>query len=83
MADIENDIVVKKLCLKEGQYQFTISDSYGDGICCHRGKGYYNVTSYGEVIVQGGEFAFNDTTLFLIPHAFSPMPSALPSFSNV
>ena len=29
---------------KEGTYQFTIKDMYGDGICCNYGNGYYMLT---------------------------------------
>jgi hypothetical protein len=56
------------LCLPEGQYQFTIYDSYGDGMCCKHGEGSYNLTSYGEVIVQGGAFGASEMTTFDIPH---------------
>ncbi|KAL7425605.1 hypothetical protein ACHAXM_000083 [Skeletonema potamos] len=59
------------LCLPEGQYKFTIYDSAGDGICCGFGEGSYNLTSYGEVIVQGGAFGAIEMTTFDIPHDLS------------
>ncbi|WP_298148640.1 M43 family zinc metalloprotease [Flavobacterium sp.] len=38
-------------------YQFTISDSYGDGICCQFGNGYYNLkTDSGLIITSGNTF---------------------------
>jgi hypothetical protein len=42
-------------------YDFTIYDSFGDGICCENGPGYYNV-HYNDVLVcTGGDFEFFDT----------------------
>lgn len=42
---------------KDGCFEFIIKDSYGDGICCTEGNGYYKlVTSQNEVIFEGGDF---------------------------
>ena len=54
----------QSICLQEGSYQFTVYDSVGDGIF---DPGSYNVTSYGEIIKEGGEFVSNETTVFSIP----------------
>jgi surface protein len=54
----------ESICLQEGEHQFTIYDSAGDGIF---DPGYYNVTSYGEIIKEGGVFVSNETTVFSIP----------------
>ena len=75
-------LLVKSLCLEEGQYQFTIHDSSGDGICCDYGKGHYNLTSYGEVIVKGGKFEFYEMAVFQIPFVSSLVPLTSPSFLN-
>mmetsp|Transcript_4049 Transcript_4049/g.7243 ORF Transcript_4049/g.7243 Transcript_4049/m.7243 type:complete len:232 (+) Transcript_4049:55-750(+) len=57
-----------KMCLERGEYEFTIYDSKGDGICCGVfGNGYYNMTVDGKVIAQGGEFERKETTSFSIP----------------
>ncbi len=41
-----------------GCFTFTINDSYGDGICCSYGEGYYKLTDdQGNVLMQGGEFS--------------------------
>jgi hypothetical protein len=42
-------------------YDFTIYDSYGDGICCAYGNGYYIVSYNGEEVCSGGEFASEET----------------------
>ena len=59
----------ESICLQEGSYQFTVYDSEGDGICCVYGEGNYNVTSYGEIIKEGGDFKSSETTVFSIPFA--------------
>ena len=52
-------------CLAEAQYQFTINDSYGDGICCSWGNGAYSVLWDGAVLVNaGGSFASSELTTF-------------------
>ena len=44
-------------------YEFTLFDSYGDGICCQYGEGEYSLsTSDGEVIFEGAEFEESETT---------------------
>ena len=42
-------------------YSFTITDEYGDGICCEYGEGYYTITSCGEVVASGGSFGESET----------------------
>ena len=59
-----NTLQSESMCLKVGEYQFTIYDKYGDGILA---PGHYNVTSEGNLIVQGGEFTLGETTSFSIP----------------
>ena len=53
-------------CLPADQdYKFTISDSYGDGICCgENGDGDYIVEYDGEVIALGGSFEYSESTTF-------------------
>jgi hypothetical protein len=46
-------------------YIFTINDSFGDGICCTEGNGYYNLkTPTGQVIAQGSSFEYKDQKAF-------------------
>lgn len=53
------------ICLDEGCYEFTISDSYGDGICCSYGSGSYLMfNDQGALVFQGGEFTSNETIPF-------------------
>jgi len=46
------------------QYQFTIFDSFGDGICCSWGQGEYTVVKNGVEEVTGGDFDSQDSTTF-------------------
>jgi len=50
--------------VNEGEcYFFEIFDSYGDGICCQYGNGYYTLTTDDStVIVSGGEFGSSEAT---------------------
>ena len=38
-------------------YEFSITDSYGDGMCCAYGEGGYSIVVDGETIASGGDFA--------------------------
>ena len=46
------------------QYQFTIFDSFGDGICCSYGEGSYSVSLDGEVMLSGGDFLSSESGSF-------------------
>eukprot|EP00957_Ditylum_brightwellii_P108351 8266215-Ditylum_brightwellii.AAC.1 len=42
-------------CLPSGRiYTFTITDSYGDGICCEYGEGSYKLSLGETTFIQGG-----------------------------
>lgn len=48
-----------------GNYTFTISDTYGDGICCSYGNGSYTLRdANNSVIATGGQFASSQSTNF-------------------
>ena len=36
--------------------EWTIFDSFGDGVCCNYGSGSYSISCDGEVVVSGGSF---------------------------
>lgn len=60
-----NSTEVISLCLPDGCYDFTIFDSYGDGICCAYGNGSYQVTDdAGQVLISGGQFGSQETQQF-------------------
>ena len=47
-----------------GVYTFTIFDSWGDGICCLAGEGYYNLSLGGTIFHSGGEFQVEESVDF-------------------
>ncbi len=50
-------------CLIDSCYTFTINDSYGDGICCGFGSGYYHITNVeGDTLVSGGAFNYTESS---------------------
>lgn len=55
-------------CLADGCYDFTITDAYGDGICCAFGNGSFTLTnsSSGATLASGGSFTTSDTTNFCL-----------------
>ncbi|MGK0306261.1 MAG: endonuclease I [Gammaproteobacteria bacterium] len=54
------------VCLDDGDYVFTIDDSYGDGICCSYGSGSYNMVVAGNTVASGGSFGSSESTSFTI-----------------
>jgi len=62
-------------CLSSGCYNFTISDAYGDGICCSYGNGSYSVTGGGGTLASGGSFTSSETTNFCVGSQPPPPPS--------
>lgn len=47
-----------------GNYTFTIFDSFGDGICCVEGEGYYSLSLGGTEFHTGGEFQTEESVSF-------------------
>ena len=55
------------ICLQEGTcYEFEIRDSYGDGMCCGNGEGYYQGFLDGKQIFQGGQFGSSKIVPFCV-----------------
>lgn len=73
--------------LDAGDYTFTISDSYGDGICCSYGNGSYSLKSGSTTFKTGGQFSSSESTSFCMEAngADTQAPSAPTnlSYSNV
>lgn len=64
----------EEVCLTDGDYTFTINDSYGDGICCSYGSGSYELTGDGEPLASGGQFASTESTNFSLSSSTPPPP---------
>lgn len=64
-----NDLQTATLSNALGDYTFNITDSYGDGICCSYGSGYYEIKVDGSTIIGGsssgtGSFGASATETF-------------------
>jgi len=54
-------------CVSYGEYQFTITDGAGDGICCGaQGDGYYKLYMDGELMVNDPNFTYGKTRSHII-----------------
>jgi hypothetical protein len=62
----DGSTVMTDLCLPDGCYDFTIYDSYGDGICCTYGNGSYSLVFQGSLLASGGSFGSSETTSFCL-----------------
>ena len=56
----------ENICLTDGDYTFTINDSYGDGICCTYGNGSYDISLAGASLASGGTFTQTDSKTFTL-----------------
>jgi hypothetical protein len=55
------------LCIDDGCYTFTIYDTYGDGLCCGgwgNPPGYYELILEGQIIAEGINFGWEESTDF-------------------
>lgn len=66
-----NLTITESFCLPDGCYDFTINDSYGDGICCQYGNGSYSLSGSG-VSISGGQFTSVETTNFCVGGGSGP-----------
>ncbi|MCO6487981.1 MAG: T9SS type A sorting domain-containing protein [Phaeodactylibacter sp.] len=60
----DGSTVVENINLADGDYTFTIFDSYGDGICCAYGSGSYTLSDGTNTIASGGAFGSSESTQF-------------------
>jgi len=71
-------------CLDQGCFTFTISDSYGDGICCDNGNGSYTVTNPDlGTIASGGTFGTSESTGFCVSLTVGAPPLPPPALLDV
>jgi len=69
-------------CLVDGCYDFTITDAYGDGICCSYGNGSYTVSSGGSTLASGGAFGSSETTNICVGGSNPPAPTCTDGIQN-
>ena len=66
----------KVTCLEDECYTLEVQDTYGDGMCCTYGYGYFKVVDEdGNVLVNGGQFGYQTTEDFCLGDpAAMPLP---------
>jgi len=78
-----DEIVDVDCILAAGDYIFTIYDSYGDGICCLYGEGYYTLTLDETVLFEGnGEFAYEESTPFTVESGVDADNGLIPVYTT-
>ncbi|MHC4220618.1 MAG: hypothetical protein ACYSU7_19445 [Planctomycetota bacterium] len=55
-------------------YDFTIFDSFGDGVCCVYGNGFYNAYYESNLVCSGGEFGASETCFDIACQGDPPCP---------
>lgn len=77
-------VVTTNLCVEDGCFDFTINDSYGDGICCGYGQGSYQLVDdlTSNVLASGGSFNYSETTNFCVQSTV-PLNASISSSSDV
>ncbi|MBC2843792.1 M43 family zinc metalloprotease [Winogradskyella flava] len=79
-ANPDGSTVSEDLCLPDDCYTFTITDAYGDGICCSYGNGSYSVTGPSGSLASGGSFSSSEATDFCLGGA--PAPTCTDGIQN-
>lgn len=70
--------VIENFCMqKNTEYEFTINDTFGDGMCCGYGNGGYTLAcpDSGMADITGGVFASSETRSFMSPGDAGPTPA--------
>ena len=68
--------------VQDNCYEFEIFDSFGDGICCEFGEGFYTLTTdSADVIIDGGEFSSSEITEISIGEELSTGDAFLSSIA--
>ncbi len=80
-SQADGSTISEDLCLPDGCYTFTITDAYGDGICCSYGNGSYSVTDASGVLASGGSFSSSESTEICLGST-TPEPTCTDGIQN-
>ena len=80
---LNGEIITTNFCLQDGCYQFQISDSYQDGICCDYGEGSWMISNdVSEVVGIGGSFEAEEQLSFCTTEIIDSFGCTNPAASN-
>ena len=78
-----NTLIIEEIDICSANcYNFTIFDSFGDGICCGFGIGFYNIYVDGNLVCSGGEFESEETCFNLTGAQDCEEPPGIPENDN-
>ena len=81
--EADGSTFTEELCLQDGCYDFTINDTYGDGLCCSYGNGSYSIVDEnGANLASGGTFNYSETTDFCVEGGGGPAPTCNDGIQN-
>jgi len=80
----ESKPYTKNLCVDAGTYTFAITDSYGDGLCCQDGNGYYSLKLDGKlekesIRTSDTSWAYQSTSINVVTSSPADTPTNSPS----
>jgi len=78
----DGSTIAIEACLADGCYDFTINDTYGDGICCSYGNGSYTVSNDGTTLASGASFGSSETTNICVGSSNPPAPTCTDGVQN-
>lgn len=79
-----NSTINLQQCLPSGCYELVVFDSYGDGMCCNRGNGFYQLTNAaGEILANGAQFSSAKVSPFCVSAAALPLSVELTGLQSV
>jgi hypothetical protein len=64
LYSLSNKMQSTTACLPIGMYQFSITDTFGDGLCCTSGRGSYEIRVNGALVHTGGKYFKLETKTF-------------------
>lgn len=66
--DFNRSTIRETICLPEGCYRLIMKDSYGDGICCDYGRGWYELRDGSGVAIleSDGYYGYSETQWFCL-----------------
>jgi hypothetical protein len=79
-SQADGSTLVIPLCITDGCYTFTITDAYGDGMCCSYGNGSYTLTGPSGTLASGGSFTNSQSTNFCL--GGPPAPTCTDGIQN-
>ena len=84
IGQLQQSTLIIEECLPLGCFNFTIKDSYGDGICCNIVSGKYEVLdSGGKILAEGASFEKSETKRICLETNSNPLVAGISAKKDV